>query len=67
MPPSQLTDLRRPAAITMWDFSWLERRWPGGGYEDYSKLSEADRTALQGPVTTLAEDLSSLEGTLGLE
>lgn len=18
----------------MWDFSWLERRWPGGGYED---------------------------------
>jgi iron uptake system component EfeO len=40
---------------------------PGGGYEDYSKLSEADRTALQGPVTTLAEDLSSLEGTLGLE
>ncbi len=21
-------------AITMWDFSWLERRWPGAGYED---------------------------------
>ena len=18
----------------MWDFSWLERRWPGAGYED---------------------------------
>jgi hypothetical protein len=22
-------------AITMWDFSWLERRWSGGGYEDW--------------------------------
>lgn len=25
---------RRTRAIAMWDFSWLERRWPGGGYED---------------------------------
>lgn len=24
-----------PYAITMWDFSWLERRWPGAGYEDW--------------------------------
>lgn len=23
-----------PRAIAMWDFSWLERRWPGAGYED---------------------------------
>ncbi|TPN86841.1 cellulase-like family protein [Aquimarina algicola] len=22
-------------AITMWEFSWLERRWPGAGYEDW--------------------------------
>jgi hypothetical protein len=30
-----------PRAITMWDFSWLERRWPGAGYEDWDKaLSE---------------------------
>ena len=30
-----------PLAITMWDFSWLERRWPGAGYEDWDKaLSE---------------------------
>ncbi|MDR1281083.1 MAG: hypothetical protein LBK99_09710 [Opitutaceae bacterium] len=21
----------------MWDFSWLERRWPGAGYEDRDK------------------------------
>src|SRR3974377_1094501 len=25
----------RPLAITMWEFSWLERRWPGAGYEDW--------------------------------
>jgi hypothetical protein len=28
-----LTDISRPLAIAMWDFSWLERRWPGAGYE----------------------------------
>ncbi len=27
----------RPLAITMWDFSWLERRWPGAGYEDWDQ------------------------------
>ena len=27
-----LLDLKRPLAITMWDFSWLERRFEGGGY-----------------------------------
>ncbi len=26
-----------PFAITMWDFSWLERRWPGAGYEDWDR------------------------------
>lgn len=30
----RLANLRHPLAITMWDFSWLERRWPGAGYED---------------------------------
>jgi len=30
-----------PLAITMWEFSWLERKWPGAGYEDWDKaLSE---------------------------
>ena len=25
----------------MWEFSWLERRWPGAGYEDWDQaLSE---------------------------
>lgn len=27
----------KPLAITMWDFSWLERRWDGGGYEDWDR------------------------------
>lgn len=27
-----------PLAITMWDFSWLERRWAGAGYEDWDKV-----------------------------
>lgn len=27
----------RPRAITMWDYSWIERRWGGGGYEDWDK------------------------------
>ena len=28
---------RKPRAIAMWDFSWLERRWPGAGYEDWDR------------------------------
>ena len=24
----------------MWDFSWLERRWDGAGYEDWYKILE---------------------------
>jgi len=27
----------RPLALTMWDFSWLERRWPGAGFEDWDR------------------------------
>ncbi|MDL4861087.1 cellulase-like family protein [Halomonas elongata] len=30
--------LTHPLAIAMWDFSWLERRWPGAGYEDWGKV-----------------------------
>ena len=28
---------RNPRAIAMWDFSWLERRWPGAGFEDWDR------------------------------
>ena len=39
----------------------------GDGYETYDKLSEADRTVLAAAVNTLAEDLSTLRGKLGLD
>ena len=32
---SRFARLAHPLAITMWDFSWLERRWPGAGYESW--------------------------------
>jgi sugar phosphate isomerase/epimerase len=28
---------RHPRAITMWEFSWIERRWPGAGFEDWDR------------------------------
>ncbi|MEM6161061.1 iron uptake system protein EfeO [Erwinia sp. P6884] len=37
------------------------------GYESYDKLTDADRNAMKGPITSLAEDLSRLRGTLGLD
>lgn len=42
-------------------------RRPDGSFETYDKLTEADRNRLQGPITALAEDLSRLRGTLGLD
>ncbi|MFT3865236.1 MAG: imelysin family protein [Solirubrobacterales bacterium] len=45
--------------------SWRSTRRPTV-IETYDKLSDADRKALAGPVTALAEDLSKLRGTLGL-
>lgn len=32
-----VSNAKRPRAIAMWDFSWLERRWPGAGYEDWDQ------------------------------
>ncbi len=37
------------------------------GFESYDKLTDADRNALKGPITALAEDLSQLRGVLGLD
>jgi iron uptake system component EfeO len=37
-----------------------------GGFESYEKLTNVDRNALKGPITTLAEDLAKLRGVLGL-
>ncbi|MHA4845039.1 cellulase-like family protein [Flavitalea antarctica] len=35
---NRVSKIAQPRAITMWDFSWLERRWPGGSYEDWDKV-----------------------------
>ena len=40
---SLLDGLEHPLAITMWDFSWLERRWPGAGFEDPGSALDALR------------------------
>lgn len=37
------------------------------GFKNYEALSRDDRNALQAPITALAEDLSRLRGTLGLD
>lgn len=37
------------------------------GFESYEKLTDADRKALKGPITALAEDLALLRGVLGLD
>ena len=39
----------------------------GDGFVDYGKVTDADRTAMKGPINTLAEDLSRLRGVLGLD
>jgi len=39
-----VTDRDAPYAIAMWDFSWLERRYEGGGYSDWGRaLDELTR------------------------
>lgn len=43
-----------PRAITMWDFSWLERRWPGAGYENWDQaLNELSERGYNAYVLTL--------------
>jgi iron uptake system component EfeO len=39
----------------------------GDGYQTYDKLTDADRTIIAAAVNTLAEDLSTLRGKLGLD
>ncbi len=42
-------------------------RTEDGGFAPYDHLSDRDRNALKGPITVLAEDLSTLRGKLGLD
>jgi len=34
---SQTRGPNHPRAITIWEFSWIERRWDGAGYENWDK------------------------------
>jgi hypothetical protein len=36
-PGSTTGTFKHPRAITMWEFSWIERRWPGAGFEDWDR------------------------------
>ncbi|MFT3972990.1 MAG: iron uptake system protein EfeO [Amaricoccus sp.] len=45
----------------------LSKYQAGDGYVTYDKLTEADRVTLASAVNTLAEDLSTLRGKLGLD
>lgn len=42
-------------------------RTEDGGFSPYDHVSDRDRNALKGPITVLAEDLSTLRGKLGLD
>ncbi|MGT2485563.1 imelysin family protein [Methylobacterium oryzae CBMB20] len=42
-------------------------RSPDGGFQSYDNLTARDRNALKGPITLLAEDLSTLRGRLGID
>ena len=42
---ARLRNIQHPLAITMWDFSWLERRWPGAGYDDWDLALDGLRPA----------------------
>ena len=37
------------------------------GFQSYEALKPEDQKALRGPITLLAEDLSRLRGTLGID
>ena len=39
----------------------------GKGFESYEALTPEDKKSLKGPITVLAEDLSKLRGTLGID
>jgi iron uptake system component EfeO len=45
----------------------LARYRTGDGFKPYTAVTASDRNAFKGPVSVLAEDLSKLRGTLGIE
>jgi iron uptake system component EfeO len=66
-PRNPKLDARVQANFTKVDGLLALYRDKDGQFANYDKLSPRDRNALKGAITALAEDLSQLRGTLGLE
>ena len=49
------------------DHGLAKYRLADGGFQSYDALKPEDQRALKGPITALAEDLSKLRGTLGID
>ena len=68
-----LIEARDPSLISRTDTNFdkvnavLARYRTSDGFAGYGALTSTDRNALKGPVTLLAEDLSKLRGTLGVD
>jgi iron uptake system component EfeO len=60
-------DARVEANFAKVDGLLARYRGQDGQFQNYDKLSPADRNALKGSITALAEDLSLLRGTLALD
>jgi iron uptake system component EfeO len=65
---------RNPALLARIDANFVKvdktltkYRGKDGGFLPYDKITQADRNALKGPITRLAEDLSQLRGVLGID
>ncbi|NCB93797.1 MAG: cellulase [Clostridia bacterium] len=64
-----LFNIDKPFTIAMWDFSWIERRWPGAGYEDWdqalNELTERGYDAVRiDPYPHLMDEDAHAEWTL---
>ena len=59
-------DARVRANFTKVEALLSKYRTGSDGFLSYEKLADQDRNGLKGPITLLAEDLSTLRGTLGL-
>ena len=60
-------DARLATNFTRVDALLAKYKTSDGGFASYEQLSDKDRSALKAPIATLAEDLSTLKGALGVE
>jgi iron uptake system component EfeO len=66
-PRNPKLDARVQANFAKVDVLLGRYRDKDGQFQNYDKLSSADRNALKGAITALAEDLAQLRGTLALD